>query len=149
MPLLLNRPTPFKINDRVSVTLIHGTSATSRTAIGTVCMKKMAPVNRALPEGDQTDHIYVSFDDAAVNVYADWLQRGSMILCRIPEDDNEGPFCDNLEYVIDTIRRSNDGTVESMEVYSYSGFRQIKTIALQDIRAMLIWLVAYDMKLST
>ena len=134
MPLVLNQPTPFKINDHVSVTLIHGPSL-RKSAHGFVYMKEMAPVNQALAEGDQTDHIYVAFDD--VGVYASWLSRGSMILYN------------NQKYVVQTMRRSDNGTVESLDVYAYSGMMSLRpvveNISSKDIRAMLIWLVAFDM----
>ena len=133
---LLNRPSPFRPYDRVCVSETRNRDEPAQ--VGTVYMKVMAPVNAALADGDQTDHIYVAFDDRGV--YARWLQRGSTIL-------NDGA---TTPYVVDTIHRAKDGTVTSLDIYPYSltNLRPVvHNISLNQIHAMLIWLVAYEMKL--
>ena len=133
--LILNSPTPYRVNDRVCVK--DTTQPAEPFYNGTVFTKFMAPVNAALASGDQTDHIYVAFDDRGV--YAHWLRRGSNII-------HDGIH----KYVVDTIHRGKDGTITSLDVYPYSltNLRPIVcNISLHQINAMLIWLVAYEMKL--
>jgi len=132
--LILNRPSPFQPLDRVSVR--DTTNPDEPLQIGTVYMKVMAPVNSAFAHGDQTDHIYIAFDDRGV--YARWLNRGSNILC-------DGV----IHCVIEKIHRNKDGVVTSLDIYPYSlvNLRPvIRNISLHQIHAMLIWLVAYEMK---
>jgi hypothetical protein len=94
-------------------------------------MKEMGPLNAALANGDHTDHIYVAMDNR--HVYAEWLKRGSNILC-------DG----TSKYVVQVIHR--DGTLE-IYPYSLASLRPDgrRIISLDDVSAMLIWLVAYDM----
>lgn len=133
--LILNRPSPFNPTDRVSVT--NTLKPNEPLQIGTVYMKVMAPVTAAFAKGDQTDHIYIAFDDRGV--YARWLQRGSNIL-----------YDGVVQYVVDTIHRDNYGAVTSLDIYPYSliNLRPVVcSISLHQINAMLIWLIAYEMKL--
>ena len=135
MPLILNEPLPFSPLDRVAVVT---TTNESEQQLGTIYMKEMAPLNSALPGGDQTEHIYVAFDNQ--EVYSPWLQRGSNILL-------DG----TKKYVVETIHRNRNGSVTCLDIYPYwmgGCFRPLicLRISIQDIHAMLIWLVAYDMK---
>jgi len=90
---------------------------------------EMAPINRAIPHGDQTEHIYVRFNDKSV--YRRWLKRGSPIMVN------------SEKHVILEVNDYNDSLVVTRDDGTYT-INPIKhNITPNLIDSMLIWRVGY------
>jgi hypothetical protein len=127
----LNTRSEFYVGDVVNVTR----DETGKKFKGVISFIEMAPVNRSQKNGDQTEYIYVKFEDRSA--YSSWLTRGSSvmlqrkyrsvkkyILCQL-DDDRMTAIRDDGGYLI------NIAEVEISE---------------DDIDSMLIWRVAYTIE---
>jgi hypothetical protein len=90
---------------------------------------EMAPINRAIPRGDQTEHIYVRFNDSSV--YRRWLKRGSPIMVN------------SEKHVILEINDYNDSLVVARDDGTYMINPIERNIKPNAIDSMLIWREGY------
>jgi hypothetical protein len=111
--------------------------------VGMVSTAYPGPINRACPNGNQTDHIYVKFNglDGRI-IYTKWLLCGSPIY--INQSNNKKQLC-----VICDIIKDADGLIETLRVKDDHGTMidsSEYTIKEKDIDSMLVWRDGYEIK---
>ena len=104
---------------------------------GIVMYSEMEPVNRAIPRGDKTPHIYVKFTLQAV--YDRLLLRGSpLFVQRELGGKCEKCFVKEIMYVPET------KLIKQIKVAKGDGLYPIEfTITPSQINSMLIWRASY------
>ena len=135
-PKYLNCRSEFAIGDRVVVSYL----GTSPTVQGTVSHLEFSPINRGNPHGDKTDYIYVTMDDTAI--YNRWLSRGSAILVRRSGRNIE-------KCIIREIYREKEIVIKvAIDDGKYNLYPIEFVIKPEEIHAMLIWRVSYEIYLE-
>lgn len=137
----INRPSGFSISDAVTVSMVYPEKGKDGRFRGMVYSNDMLPINAATgPGGGSTEYIYVSFPDRAA--YDMWLLQGSAIICSV-----QGA---SQECVIQAILRNTAGEITSLSVSiklaQYTPFSCEYKIGVNNIVAMLIWRVAYQIE---
>jgi hypothetical protein len=95
----------------------------------------MAPVNRAQKNGDQTEYIYVKFEDRSA--YSSWLQRGSSVMIqRKYRSIQKYILCQFDDSRVTAINDNGGYLMNIPEV----------EISADDIDSILIWRVAYTIE---
>jgi hypothetical protein len=129
--MILNSSSGFLPGDRVTICrefVDH--------ECGTVFFVEHLPINRAYAHGDSTDYIYVKLDHE--QTYARWLARGSFV--HIEGYDR----C-----VVQEVGR-HDGVFQYLDVYKDDRSLHLRPnvfrVSATAVRAMLIWLVAYQLQ---
>jgi hypothetical protein len=127
----LNMRSEFCVGDVVNVTYNN----TGQQFKGVVSFLEMAPINRSIKNGDQTDYIYVKFEDR--DVYSTWLQRGSAVMVqRKYRSIQKYILCHFDDVRITAIHDDGGYLVNALEA----------EISADDIDSMLIWRVAYSIE---
>jgi len=127
----LNTRSEFCVGDMVNVT--HNN--TGQQFKGVVSFLEMAPINRSIKNGDQTDYIYVKFEDR--EVYSTWLQRGSAVMVqRKYRSIQKYVICQFEDVCVTAIHDTGGYLMNIPEV----------EISIDDIDSMLCWRVAYTIE---
>jgi len=117
----------MRTGDRVYVSKKYGNSDKHE---GMIHYVEMAPMNRGIPRGDQTEHIYVKFNNP--DIYRRWLRRGSPIMVN------------SEKHVILEVNDYNDSFVIAKEDGPHNMINPIKqNIKPSSIDSMLIWRAGY------
>ena len=127
----LNTRSEFCVGDVVNVTR----KETGKRFKGVVSFLEMAPVNRAQKNGDQTEYIYVKFEDRSA--YSSWLQRGSSVMIqRKYRSIQKYILCQFDDSRVTAINDNGGYLMNIPEV----------EISADDIDSILIWRVAYTIE---
>ena len=123
----INVPSEFLLGDVVEVTHIRS----GEKYKGVISYLEMAPINRGVPNGDQTEYIYVKFEDKIV--YTKWLSRGSPIM---------------VQRKFKSIQKATIRTMTPTMTAANEGFHcePEYPILPEDVDSMLIWRVAYSIQ---
>jgi hypothetical protein len=103
----------------------------NETYVGTIYNIINLPLNRALPNGPFVDHFYIQFSP---EVYSNLLMRGSEII-----------YNRNCESV-GTIQRDSFDSITKLTLQSRSPFSSDTEGSPNNINAMLIWRIAYNIQ---
>ena len=123
----INVPSEFLLGDVVEVTHVRS----GEKYKGVISYLEMAPINRGVPNGDQTEHIYVKFEDK--DVYTKWLWTGSPVMVQRKFKSIQKATIRTMKQ---TMTAANDGFLYEPEY----------PILPEDIDSMLIWRVAYSIQ---
>jgi len=127
----LNTCSEFCVGDVVNVTF----DGTGKRFKGVVSFLEMAPVNRGIKNGDQTEYIYVKFEDRTA--YSSWLTRGSAVMVqRKYRSIKKYILCQFDDHRITAIHDDGGYLQNALEV----------EISEDDIDSMLIWRAAYTIE---
>lgn len=125
-PKFINSRSWMRTGDCVFVSEKYGNRSHHE---GTIDYIEMAPINRALPRGDQAEHIYVRFNDSSV--YRRWLKRGSPIMVN------------SEKHIILEINDYND----TLNIAKDDGWYMLnpinRNIKPNSVDSMLIWRAGY------
>lgn len=137
----INKPSGFSVGGAVTVSMVYPEKGKDGRFRGMVYSNDMLPINPATgPIGGSTEYIYVSFPDRAA--YDMWLLQGWAIVCSI---QGASQNC-----TIISIRRNGAGEIISLNVSikhtNYSPMPYEYKIGIDDILAMLVWRVAYQIE---
>lgn len=127
----LNARSEFRVGDIVNVTR----EETGKRFKGVVSFLEMGPVNRAKKTGDQTEYIYVKFEDRSA--YSMWLQRGSSVMVqRKYRSLQKCILCQFDDARVTAIHDDGGYLINIPEV----------EISANNIDSILIWRVAYTVE---
>jgi hypothetical protein len=124
----LNVRSEFVVGDTVNVTR----NETGEKFQGVVSFLEMAPINRAIKDGDHTEYIYVKFEDRSA--YSSWLSRGSAIMI-------QRKYKSVQKYVV--CKLNGEYMTAIHDAGGYLMNVQEDEFSPNDIDSMLIWRVAY------
>jgi len=137
----INKPSGFSVGGAVTVSMVYPEKGKDGQFRGMVYSNDMLPINSATgPIGGSTEYIYVSFPDRAA--YDMWLLQGLAIICTI-----QGAL---KNCTIMSIERNGAGEITSLNVSikhaHYTPLPYEYPIGIDDILAMLVWRVAYQIE---
>lgn len=128
---LLNMRSEFCVGDVVNVTRVE----TGKQFKGVISFLEMGPVNRGIKNGDQTEYIYVKFEDRTA--YLSWLTRGSAVMVqRKYRSIKKYILCQFEDNHVTAIHDDGGYLINIPEV----------EISADDIDSMLIWRAAYTIE---
>jgi hypothetical protein len=125
-PMFINSRSGLRAGDRVYVSRKYGCSDKYEGVIDYV---ETGPMNRGIPRGHQTEHIYVRFSNP--DVYRRWVNRGSPVMVN------------SEKHVIIEVNDYNDSFVVAKDDGSYLANAIKRNITPSSIDSMLIWREGY------